>query len=227
MTVSGGTFVPIPVEPIDGDSYQADIGAVLGVSAERAAEIAAQYPLSAFPNPDVAFSTLVSDANFACPALQVDRWTSEHVPTFAYQFNDDNAPERFAGLPPAATHSSELQYIFDQPNAPIPGTLDANQQALAAGMRAAWANFAANGDPSTRGLAWPSFGHGGQVTSLVPPQPQVWTGFARAHHCSFWAQRIAAMTQASPHIEVPPVRRRRRGPGRPGEDRAGRDRHAE
>ncbi len=40
-----------------------------------------------------------------------------------------------------ATHSSELQYIFDQPNAPIPGTLDADQQALAAGMRTAGASF--------------------------------------------------------------------------------------
>jgi para-nitrobenzyl esterase len=187
VTVSGGTFVPIPDEPVDADSYQPDIAAVLGVSAERAAAIAAEYPLDAFPSPDVALSTLVSDANFACPALQVDRWTSDHTPTFAYQFNDDGAPERFAPLPPAATHSSELQYIFDQPNAPIPGTLDADQQALAASMRAAWASFAANGDPSTPSLAWPSFTPGQQVMSLVPPQPQVWAGFSGAHHCSFWA----------------------------------------
>jgi para-nitrobenzyl esterase len=90
-------------------------------------------------------------------------------------------------LPPAATHSSELQYIFDQPNAPISGTLNANQQALASSMRAAWASFAANGDPSTPALAWPSFNQGEQVMSLVPPQPQVWTGFPEAHHCSFWA----------------------------------------
>src|SRR5689334_1056034 len=40
--------------------------------------------------------------HFACPALQVERSTSRRVPTFAYQFNDDSAPERFAGLPPAA-----------------------------------------------------------------------------------------------------------------------------
>ena len=187
VTVSHGTFIPIPEEPVNADSYQLDIAAVLGVSAERAAAIAAEYPLDAYPSPDVALSMLVSDANFACPALQVDRWTSERVPTFAYQFNDDSAPERFAPLPPAATHSSELQYIFDQPNAPIPGTLNANQQALAASMRAAWAGFAANGDPSTPALAWPSFNQAEQVMSLVPPEPQVWTGFSDAHHCSFWA----------------------------------------
>ena len=132
MAVSGGTFVPIPEEPITAESYQPDIAAVLVCRAERAAAIAAEYPLGAYPSADVALSTLVSDANFACPALQVDRWTSARVPTFAYQFNDDNAPERFAPLPPAATHSSELQYLFDQPNAPFPGTLNADQQALAA-----------------------------------------------------------------------------------------------
>jgi len=187
VTVSGGTFVPVPEEPVTADNYTPDIAAVLGVSTARAAAIAAEYPLDAYPSPDVALSTLVSDANFACPALQIDRWTAERVPTFAYQFNDDSAPERFAPLPPAATHSSELQYIFDQPNAPIPGTLSANQQALAAGMRAAWASFAANGDPSTPTLSWPLFNQGGQVMSLVPPQPQVWTGFPDAHHCSFWA----------------------------------------
>jgi para-nitrobenzyl esterase len=187
LAVSGGTFVNVPVHPVTADGYTTDIAAVLGVSDEEAATIAGKYPLGSYPSPDVAFAALVSDANFACPALQVDRWTSRRVPTFAYQFNDDNAPERFAPLPPAATHSSELQYIFDQPNAPRPGTLDVDQQALAASMRAAWASFAANGDPSIPALAWPSFNQGGQVMSLVPPQPQVWRGFSREHHCSFWA----------------------------------------
>ena len=58
------------------DGYTTDIAAVLGVSDAKAASIAALYPLDAYPVPDVAFATLVSDANFACPALQVDRWTS-------------------------------------------------------------------------------------------------------------------------------------------------------
>jgi para-nitrobenzyl esterase len=195
LAVSGGTFVPVPVHPVTPEGYTADITAVLGVSQARAASIAALYPLDAYPLPDVAFATLVSDANFACPALQVDRWTSRRVPTFAYQFNDDNAPERLAPLPPAATHSSEIQYIFDEPNTPLPGTLTADQQALAGSMRAAWATFAANGDPSTSSLAWPSFDPGEQVMSLVPPAPQVWTGFSEAHHCAFWAAGATTASQ--------------------------------
>jgi hypothetical protein len=53
-------------------------------------------------------------------------------------------------------------------------------------MRAAWASFAANGDPSTATLAWPSFNQDEHVMSLLPPQPQDWTGFADAHNCTFW-----------------------------------------
>jgi para-nitrobenzyl esterase len=189
VAVSGGRFVLVPTEPVTPESYQPDIAAVLGVSSDRAAAIAAEYPLGAYPAPDVAFSTLVSDANFACPALQVDRWTSERVPTFGYQFNDDNAPQRLTkpgALPLIATHSSEIQYLFDQPNTPFPGTLNGDQQALAASMRTAWASFAATGSPSTAALGWPSVGEGASVMSLVPPQPQVQTGFPDIHHCAFW-----------------------------------------
>jgi len=190
LTVSGGTFVPVPDRPVTTANYQANIAAVLGVPDARAAAIAAEYPPGAYPSADLAFSTLVADANFACPALQLDRWTSGRVPTYAYQFNDDHAPVNVArpgALPPIATHGTELPYLFDQPNAPFPATLTAAQQALAASMRAAWANFAASGNPSSRALPWPSFTDGAQVMSLVPPQPQVETDFAAAHHCSFWA----------------------------------------
>src|SRR5882762_1150207 len=124
---------------------------LLGVSAARAAAIANEYPLSAYPNPVAAFSLLVSDASFACPALQVDRWTAARgVPTYAYQFNDDNAPLNI--LPPdkqhlgLSTHGTELPYLFDQPNAPFPVTLTPDQQALAASMRTDWASFAGTGN---------------------------------------------------------------------------------
>src|SRR5690349_14797784 len=182
ITVSQGTNVPLAA-PLDGSeaNYQADIAHALGVSAARAAAIAAEYPLSAYPNAVVAFSLLVSDASFACPALQVDRWTATRgVPTYAYQFNDDQAPilGKNLGL---ATHGAELPYLFDQP-----ATLNPDQQALAASMRTDWARFAGTGNPSSRALPWPSF-NGARVLSLVPLQSQVTTDFAAAHHCSFWA----------------------------------------
>jgi para-nitrobenzyl esterase len=183
VAVSGGRFVGVPV-----DTYQNQIAAVLGVSDARAAAIAAEYPLGAYPSQTIALSTLVADANFACPAFQVDTWTSQQVPTFAYEFNDDAAPPRYAPTnPPVATHESELPYLFDLPNAPLQGALNPDQQALAASMRAAWATFAASGDPSSTAVPWPAFDASGQVMSLVPPQPQVETTFAASHQCAFWA----------------------------------------
>jgi para-nitrobenzyl esterase len=193
LTVSQGTDVRIPGGTVTAGSYQSDIAAALGVSAGRAGAIAAEYPLAAYPSPAVAFSALVGDASFACPALQIDQLTSQRVPTFAYEFNDDNAPLRYLPPslfipPPVATHTSELQYLFDL-TTPIPATLNADQQALAASMRAAWANFAASGNPATAAVPWPAFGGSGsaQMLSLVPPQPQTETDFSSRHNCGFWA----------------------------------------
>ena len=185
LTVSQGTDVPLAAPLNSSANYPTDIAQALGVSPARATAIANEYPLSAYPNPVVAFSLLVSDASFACPALQVDNWThARGVPAYAYQFNDDNAPVNILGFSLGlATHGAELPYLFDQPNTPV--VLDPDQQALAASMRTDWASFAGTGDPSSRELPWPSF-NGTRVLSLVPLQSQVTTDFAAAHHCSFW-----------------------------------------
>ena len=190
-TVVDGWFVPM-CEPVTAESYQRVIATVLSVPAVRAAAIAAEYPLGAYPSPPVAFSALLSDAYFACPALQIDRWTSKWVPTFAYEFNDDNAPLRYPPPltgPPVATHKSEFPYLFDLPDAPLQEPLSPDQQALAATMRTAWANFAATGNPASAAVPWPAFGGGNRppVLSLVPPQPELETDFSARHHCPFWA----------------------------------------
>jgi len=190
ITVSQGTNIPLAGSPFDPANYQANIAQALGVTDTRAAAIVAEYPLSAYPSPDVALSLLVPDASFACPALQTDRWIAARVPVYAYQFNDDQAPLNLApagALPPLATHGTEIPYLLDQPNAPFPATLSTEQQALAASMRTAWAGFAASGSPSSRALSWPAFSAGAKVLSLETPQPRVATDFAAAHHCSFWA----------------------------------------
>ena len=139
--------------------------------------IAAQYPLSAYPSPSVAFSALDTDAIFACPALNVDQWTSKYVPTFAYEFNDENAPERFlppVSFPYGAAHESEPQYLFGLPTAD-PSRARYRATAAAGGQHAALlgelrrARFPVLGRPA----AWPAFGsHSQQMLSLVPPGPR-------------------------------------------------------
>jgi para-nitrobenzyl esterase len=191
LTVSQGTDIPLAGDPLNPANYQDNIAMALGVSRARAAAVVAEYPLSAYPSPDVALSLLVSDASFACPALQTDRQiAAARVPVYAYQFNDDHAPVNIApagALPFLSTHGTELPYLFDQPNAPFPATLSADQQALAASMRTAWAGFAATGNPSSRALPWPPIGTRTRVLSFVPSQSMVTTNFAAAHHCAFWA----------------------------------------
>ena len=76
ITVSQGTDMPLAGNPYNPVNYEPNIAQALAVSDTRATAIASVYPLSAYPSPDVALSTLVSDASFACPALQVDRWTA-------------------------------------------------------------------------------------------------------------------------------------------------------
>ncbi len=185
-----GAVAPVP-QPVTAESYQQVIASVLDVPAERAEAIAAEYPLNAYPSPTVAVSALVGDASFACPALQLDLLTSEWVPTFAYEFNDDNAPRRFdppVTGPKVATHKAEWPYLFDLPDAPFQEPFSPDQEALAASMRAAWASFAASGNPSTADVRWPAFDADDmQMLSLVPPQPQVETDFAARHHYAFWA----------------------------------------
>jgi para-nitrobenzyl esterase len=187
VAVSNGSFVGAP--PPTPETYESELSSVLGVSASRASAIAALYPLAAYPAdfPQFALSAVMSDSQFACPALQVDQWTSRKVPTYAYEFDDGTAPPIFTGpFPPVATHSSEIQYLFDQPNAKFAQPLGATQEALATKMRTAWTRFASRGDPGTSAVPWPSIGSSGAVLSFVSPQPQVLTTFAAAHHCSFW-----------------------------------------
>jgi len=178
--------------PVTAANYEATIASGLSVSVAAAAVVATQYPLSAYPTPAIALSAVGTDAIFACPALKLDKLASKFVATFAYEFNDDNAPQRIlppVSFPYGAAHATEIQYLFDLPNAPIAGTLTAQQQKLAASMRHYWAHFAKRSRPSSAGQPlWPRFtSHSQRMLSLIPPQPQVETDFAAAHHCAFWA----------------------------------------
>jgi para-nitrobenzyl esterase len=178
--------------PVTAANYQSMIASTLGVSPPIAAVIAAQYPLVAYPSPAVALGAVGTDAIFACPALAADRSLSKYVPTYAYEFNDENAPERLlppVSFPYGAAHASEIQYLFDLPTAVFPGVLSPGQQQLAAAMKQGWTTFAARGFPSSSATPrWPRFDRGSQrMLSLIPPQPSVESGFAAAHHCAFWA----------------------------------------
>jgi para-nitrobenzyl esterase len=145
----------------------------------------------------VALGAVGTDAIFACPALTIDQSVSRFVPTFAYEFNDENAPELFlppVSFPYGAAHASEIQYLFGLPTAAFGKALSAQQQQLAATMKGYWTNFARSGLPSSFGAPfWPLFnGLTQPMQSLVPPVPHTENTFAIAHNCAFWTALEAA-----------------------------------
>jgi para-nitrobenzyl esterase len=176
--------------PATAANYQAMIASTLHVSHRIAGLIAVQYPLSDYPSPALALSTVGTDAIFACPTLLLDQAMASYVPTYAYEFNDENAPSPYPspGFPYGAAHASELQYLFGLP-ATSHGIMSAPQQQLAAAMRQEWTSFARSGVPAAAGApAWPRFTATAQtMLSLVPPEPAPETTFAAGHHCAFWA----------------------------------------
>ena len=182
--------------PVTASNYQTMISSTLGVPPAVAAVIAAKYPLSAFSSPSTALGAVGTDAIFACPALTIDQSVSHFVPTFGYEFNDENAPENFlppVSFPYGAAHASEIQYLMDLPAAAFPGTLSAQQQQLATIMKGYWTAFAKRGVPSSAGTPfWPLFSNlTQQMQSMAPPTPQTETDFANTHNCAFWAALAA------------------------------------
>jgi len=99
-----------------------------------AQQVASEYPVSSFPSAPEAMGAAGTDGVFACPALAVNLDASKFVPVHAYEFSDENAPERFLpplGFPYGAAYASEIQYLL-RIAAAIPGSLTADQQKLAA-----------------------------------------------------------------------------------------------
>ena len=157
--------------------------------------IIAQYPVTDYSQPVLAVAALVTDEVFACTGRAVDRWTSPYVPVFAYEFNDENAPEDF--LPPTtypfgAAHGSELQYLFTLPKLPGTPALTPSQESLSDIMVRYWTNFARASTPDGRRAPfWPGYANASDIVqSLVPPQPMPETGFASDHKCAFWQPLI-------------------------------------
>jgi para-nitrobenzyl esterase len=174
--------------PVTAADYVADISSTLSLTASAASAVAKEYPLSSYSSPAVALGAVGTDAIFACPALAAEKNLSKYTPTYAYEFNDENAPDRSLpsfGFPYGAAHTFELQYLFDLDNTAYPGTLSGPQQQLAQAMKQDWTNFAKAGVPAS---GWPRFTASDQrALSLVPPRPQLETDYAAEHHCSFWS----------------------------------------
>jgi len=197
--------------PVTATTYPAAIAATILVppTSPAVALVQAQYSGASFPTYDQAVGALGTDAIFACTARFADELASEFVPTFAYEFNDENAPQNFlppVSFPYGASHASEIQYIFPFASPSglglnLPQTpLNANQQQLSDKMVGYWTEFAESGNPNGNGAPhWPHFHRDRQaMQSFVPPTPTTETNFATTHQCGFWDQ-LAGRTLPPDH----------------------------
>ena len=161
-------------------------------------------------NADEALAAIETDASFACPARLADQALSFYVPVFAYEFNDENAPEIF--LPPVsypygAAHESELQYFFPAEDlAHLPGPppqLRAGQRELSEKMMRYWTQFAKNGDPNgPQTPDWTEYAPSrGEFQSLAPLLIAPEADFAASHRCDFWATLFSAIADQG-HADI-------------------------
>ena len=135
-----------------------------------------------------------TDGIFACPERNGVQLLSKYVTTYAYEFNDENAPppqSSLSGLtfPLGAYHTAELQYLFigDFFGLPV-APLSSEQVELSDAMISYWTQFAKTGDPNSADEpVWsPYSASADEFQSLIPPTPVVETTFATDHQCGFW-----------------------------------------
>ncbi|MFG2987848.1 carboxylesterase/lipase family protein [Streptomyces sp. NPDC048257] len=180
---------PIP----DEAAYRARLEGSFDAPTARAVE--ADYPVSAFPTPALAWATVLTDASFICPTLRDGAALGRHVPVYAYRFSDRGAPD-FTGqpqppeLPYGATHGFELPYLFTI------APLTEPQRQLADRMTGYWTAFARTGVPAAAGAPqWPREPAPAPVLSLAPGAGGIRRVNARAeHHCALWDARWPGVT---------------------------------
>jgi para-nitrobenzyl esterase len=179
-------------------------------SAGNSAAVLAEYPLSNYGNDPQLAEDRVGTDPIACTTLRVAQLLASQVPTYAYEFNYQNAPYYFPKMPnvssatgsfqPLAAHTIDIQFLFsgyhggdlglnlDQTTGQ-PRELDASETELSDQLIAAWTNFASTGNPNARGSTlWPAFTTDSPtfLSENIPSSPYPAAQFYVDHKCDFW-----------------------------------------
>jgi para-nitrobenzyl esterase len=158
--------------------------------------VLAKHPLGVFQSANVALAAVATDSGWLCTARAADRWLSTYTPTFAYEFNDRNAPVYLppVSFPYGAAHTTELQFLFpgfhggtgaSHPFAP-------EEQRLSDQMVSYWTQFAASGNPNSFETPyWPRYWSAADdFQSLDTPNARTEYNFDQVHQCDFWDQLL-------------------------------------
>jgi para-nitrobenzyl esterase len=182
-------FVARDLFPLSNAEYVGALKGVFGPALEPS--ILAEYPLGLNPpvnEAELQLGAAGTDGIFACTARRATMALSRYVTTYAYEFNDENAPSPFlhVNFPLGAFHSADVQYLFNRNGVPAPFAPD--QEQLSQTMISYWTQFAKTGDPNSPGQpSWEPYVPAlDERQSFVPPKPTLESGFASDHLCSFW-----------------------------------------
>ncbi|MCK2237458.1 MULTISPECIES: carboxylesterase/lipase family protein [unclassified Crossiella] len=176
--------------PVSAASYPAELTAIFG--RPDAARIAAEYPLTGYRSPSEAMTAVLTDAYWARAAAATHRALARHVPTYAYEFADTEAPWVSTVAPlsyrTGAFHAAELNYLFAAEY--FTGTrLRPDQRELGNTMIDYWTRFARTGDPNGPGRPrWaPSSPATDLVQTLAPGHGGIApVDLAAGHRAEFW-----------------------------------------
>ncbi|HLH10523.1 MAG TPA: carboxylesterase family protein [Methylovirgula sp.] len=164
--------------------------------AGTAAKVLAQYPLAAYPSPQLQWAAQETAANYSCQTHFIAQILAKQIPLYTYEFRDETAPFYFPKMPgfvPLAYHTSDIQYywpLYHGGPQGIAHPLNVKQQNLSDQLVGAWTNFAYTGNPNGNGNSpWPQYKKTnglflaeqlGGLSTLTDSQ------FYNEHDCSFW-----------------------------------------
>ncbi|WP_405058173.1 carboxylesterase family protein [Kribbella sp. NBC_01505] len=158
---------------------------------DRAGEVERAYPVRPGVSPAAAWSAIVGDRAYVCPNQETERTLARRVPTYAYEFADQNAPVIFhidADFALGAYHGSDVPYLWDDPAGAATFTLSAPQQRLSRTMIDYVARFAATGDPNGVSTPyWPRTGWFAPGPQVLEPGRVRPADTATTHHCELWS----------------------------------------
>jgi para-nitrobenzyl esterase len=172
---------------ITAATYPALAATAFGASASR---VVAEYPLSRYPTPVQAWSTVTTDAAWSCPTLAGNQALAAATTVYPYEFAEPDPPNvtrvTVPGMAPGAAHTTDLPYLFDLGGQSL--LTGADQSRLAAQMVALWTSFARTGEPVAPGVPPAVVGSPSSTTalSLVAAGSRA-ADVSVEHHCAFWS----------------------------------------
>ncbi|HEY9412989.1 MAG TPA: carboxylesterase family protein [Jiangellaceae bacterium] len=183
-----GFFFDLLGTPVTAEQYPQLLATTFG---DDAAAVEAEYPLTGFESPSIAWATVMTDRMWATFTFEQNQLFSDRAETYAYEFADTEAPMYVPfpdTLPPGAYHAADVPYLF-----PGEEFADATpeQRELSTTMMTYWANFATDGDPNGTDLPeWTAFDTADRVPyvqSLGPGSGAIGAvDYAAAHRLEFW-----------------------------------------